>query len=341
MARRMISLLILLLLLSACTNAAPPAESEADPVPTGSDHSLVLPWSAPAEEDAPSYADYFSTRVDYGYDDAQVRGEMLTQGTVIQTEAGDHQVVWEDGVLYLETYPGGGQSGERLGEIGRISSARVVLCDTRWIYLVADGKELLRMDYRGEQRETLFCDESGLMDHLMGDRFILADGKVMYLAAGTPEGGAGYYRLYLPEGRADLLWAYSREELEALCFSLYQGTDALPADDQISAPYPVSNLEWEWSHARPEFYALYSRLLEDPEAFDRYFASGWDQDEIGAHIESEHGTAHRTLHYGNTLTGEHRWLDAAWTMLYGGDESAAWFVRYREQCSQGLLTGAV
>lgn len=315
----------------------PAEESSPAPSQTEEETRLVLPWSVPDGESAPSYEDYFSGRVDYGYDDAEIRGELLVQGTVVHTEAGDYQVVWEGGVLYLDTYPGGGQSGEHLGEIGQIASARVVLCDTRWIYLVADGTQLLRMDYRGEQRETLFSDESGQMDRLMGDRFVLADGKVMYLAAGTPEGGTGYYRLYLPEGRADLLYAYSREETEELCFSVYQGTQELPAECQISAPWPISNHEWEWSHERPEFYRLYSQLLEDPEMLARYFASAWDQDEIESHIESEHSMAHRTLHYGNTLTEEHRWLNATWTMLYGGDESVAWFVRYRERCGQDLL----
>lgn len=337
MAKRLVPILAMLLMLCACTSSAPPVESSDTPPQTESEAPVILPWSVPAEETAPSYADYFSSLVDYGYDDVDVRGEMLTHGVVVHTEEGDYQVVWEDGVIYLDTYPGGGRKGERLGEIGRIPSARVVLCDTRWIYLVADGKELLRMDYHGGQRTILFTDESGLMDHLMGDGFTLADGKVMYLVAGTPGGGAGYYRLYLPEGCADLLYEYSKESLDALCFPIYRGTDALPADYRISAPCPVSNHEFEWSDFRPEFYELYGRLLEDPEAFDRYFSYGWDQDEIESHIESDFSEAHRILHYGNTLTDEHLSLDAAWTMLCGGSESPAWFDEYRHQCSQSSL----
>lgn len=77
---------------------------------------------------------------------------MLTHGVVIHTEEGDFQVVWEDGVIYLGIYPGGRRKGERLGEIGCITSAQVVLCDTRWIYLAADWKELLRMDESGNRR---------------------------------------------------------------------------------------------------------------------------------------------------------------------------------------------
>ena len=337
MKKRLIPALVTLLLLCACTNTAPPAESDEPTPPTESAAPLVLPWSVPPEEAAPSYDEYFASLVDYGYDDVNVRMNMITTFPVVCTEEGDYQVVWEDGVLYLDTYPGGGREGQRLGEIGRISSARVVLYDTRWIYLVVDGKELLRMDYRGERRTVLFTDESGLMDRIMGDNFVLADGKVMYLAAGLPGGGAGYYRLYIPEERADLLYAYSEEELDALCFPVFWGTEARPAAERISAPYPISNHEFEWNNRRPEFYELYGRLLEASEAVERYFSYGWDQAEIESHMEADYRIAHVTLHYGNILTNEHLSLDAAWTMLSGGSETPAWFKRYRQWCGLSPL----
>lgn len=303
-----------LLLLSACdANAvagptpAPGAEQSAlpgvtnspepAPSPEPSFEPAGLPWEVPEAEDAPSYDEYFSQVVDYHYPEPDNGDDpwLVSAGYNIDP----YVLTYEGSDLYVAY-----RNGNLLWKITDRPGLDVFCCDRSWIYAVADGRELIRMDYFGET-ETLFTDEAGLMDV-----YCLADGKVLYFWAGLPEGGAAIYRLYIPEGRADVLYRITREELEQYYYEPpANGWEA--GFSRVSAGYlmggiePVSNFEFAWTTVNREFCELYDSLVLHAEDYPQYFDQGLEGFEITFRIEVDYGVRELTDHYFNAFTGEH------------------------------------
>lgn len=264
--------LALLLLMAACAQSGPAGTPAPTPTPTPTPDQTVtdlappdrLPWDLPAGE--PTYDEYFAKWLDYGYGSDSYyttvpRGWELMNG---------YQAMCEDGVLFVRS----SATGERLWNVAEVENFRVLCCRRDWIYGVQDGTDLVRIDYFGKTRETVFTDSTGLLGQLNGQLWV-ADGKVAYLWAGT-EGGVGLYRMYLPECRADLLRTIPREELEKLYFSGYTGTQKNEEMYHLGDLFPVSNQECVWDRGNGAFYQLYASLLNDPDRRAQYFPDGID-----------------------------------------------------------------
>lgn len=133
----------------------------------------------------------------------------------------------------------------------------VVGCDEQWIYAIENHTELFRIDYYGENRQTLYVDESQRV--ATWDTFSVhpRDGCVLFFTAGYGD-GYGIYRLYLPDMTLDLLYT----------------TETRPF---LYAPY--SNFEITWSENADgtngifeiDYYynCLSGELLERPVYGDR------------------------------------------------------------------------
>ena len=164
----------------------------------------------------------------------------------------------------------------------------IVLADPSWVYAIRNGKELIRMDYWGNNIQRLFYDESGLIsrmnqsdanDPIWGySEFLsdgttirdpiqkwiyLADGRVMCFWAGAENGdGAVLYRLYLSERRVDALFQYTQEELD----SQFLFPDLAELEGQgpfyrVSVARPESNQDVSWSTGNPEFFWMADGLF--------------------------------------------------------------------------------
>ena len=262
--------LALLLMLAACAQSGPAGTPSPTPTPTPTPDQTVtdlappdeLPWDLPAVE--PTYDEYFAKWLDYGYGGDSYyttvpRGWELMNG---------YQARCEDGVLYVRS----SATGERLWNVAELEDFRVLCCRRDWIYGVQDGTDLVRIDYFGKTRETVFTDATGLLGELNGLLW-LGDGKVTYFWAGT-EGGLGLYRMYLPECRADLLRTIPQEELEKLYFSSYTGTRKDDPAWHLGDLFPVSNQECVWTKGNAAFYELYVSLMSD----SQFFPDGIDTD---------------------------------------------------------------
>ena len=287
------------------TNSPEPSEPAVTPSPEPSSEPAGLPWEVP-EEDAPSYEDYFAQVTDYHYPDPDNSAEAWLVSTGYNIDP--YMLVYEEPNLYLSQYYAVWLEERRpdlwLWQIAEISNLKIFCADKTWIYAVVDGRELIRMDYFGGI-ETLFTDEAGLIDV-----YCLADGKVLYFWAGLPEGGAAVYRLYVPEGRADVLYQITPEELEQYYYEP-------PADggemefSRASAGYligviePVSNHEFAWTTMNREFCELYDSLVLHAGDYPQYFDQGLEGFEISFHIEADYGVRELTDHYYNARTGEH------------------------------------
>ena len=309
-----------LLLLSACTpnaaaeptpapdgeQSAPPSVANTpEPTPEPPAASNGLPWEVPEAKDVPSYEDYFAQVIDYHYPGPDVDEDWLVStGYNIDP----YMLVYEEPDLYLSQYYSVWLEERRpdlwLWKIAEISNLKVFCADKTWIYAVVDGKELIRMNYFGET-ETLFTDEAGLIDV-----YCLADGKVLYFWAGLPEGGAAVHRLYIPEGRVDVLYRITREELEQCYYEPpVDGGEkeffSASSGYLMSVIEPVSNFEFAWATANREFWELYDSLVLHAEDYPQYFDQGLEGFDISFRIEVDYGIRQNTDHYYNARTGEH------------------------------------
>jgi len=273
-----------------------------DPEGTGETGRAELPWTVPEEEPAPSYEEYFAQVVDYGHPDGEEC--RVSSGYNIS----GYTLAYEDPALYLERYVGDGK--ERLWKIADIPELSAFSCDQRWIYGIAGGTELFRMDFYGENRETLFTDESGLLGETAERTFFIGDGKVIYFWTGTEDGGGAVCRLYLPEKRADLLYRLTAEELAEYYYTPqteevaehWGGTGKVCL---LGAPGPISNWEFSWSSINGAYLEACDAVAQDPELREKYFTEGVNGVDLVGYIEFELHIKSFTVYYLNAFTGEY------------------------------------
>ena len=343
------ALLALLLLLAACGGPAAespsPAPSEtpaptepvspsepASPAPTESVRP-GLPWTLSSGESL-SCDEYFAQQVTYtleevsngftsgGRDFVPVGVGFTGYGV---TRNGDRLELWNSGME--DTF---------LWTVAEIPGAQPAAGTTRWLYAVVDGRELIRMDYYGENRTTVFTDDTGLLGELMfaegnGGFFLLGE-DLTYFLAGTEDGGVGVYRLYLPEDRTDLLYRYTPAQVEELTFSAYLSGERQEPRIQIGRPIPcfrqgLTTNQWvRWDAKDPEFYVKYAAMLAD---------SGGNTGETEQYIEEKFNAAHATLYYADLgedmlYTMPMSWLDMTGT-THVSPFRGCWFDLYLDQ----------
>lgn len=274
-----------------------------------------LPWDVP-QESAPSYKDYFSQVViPYGYGETD---SAITGGTTLD----GYSVDCVDGVLGVYA----AQTGELLWTVAELPGFQPLLRRPDWIYGVLNGTELIRIDYHGQTRETLFTDATGGLG-LYNDRLWVGDGKVTYFRAGLTEGGLGVYRLYLPDGRTDLIWTMDQDHLETLYFSTYAGTQPLEPMWQMGGIFPVSNYECSWDQANPAFYALYADLLSTPDNYEKYFILNGEELENSYYIQEnivrDFGVMPSVSYYCDGASGSWQVMDYSPASAYVG--RTAWW----------------
>lgn len=346
------ALLALLLLLAACggpaaespspTPSETPASTET-PAPTGPASPAPtesvrpgLPWELSNGESL-SYDEYFAQQVTYTLEEVTcgwVGSKNLMPVGVGFTgygvaRNGDRLELWSTGME--DTF---------LWTVAEIPGAQPAMGTTRWLYAVVDGKELVRMGYYGENRTTVFTDDTGLLGELMfteedgqtvGGFFLLGE-DLTYFLAGTEDGGVGVYRLYLPEDRADLLYRYTPAQVEELTFSAYLRGERQEPRIQIGRPIPcfrqgLTTNQWvRWDAKNPEFYAKYAAMLAD---------SVGNTGETEQYIEEKFNAAHATLYYADLeedmlYTMPMSWLDMTGT-TYVSPFGGCWFDLYLDQ----------
>lgn len=280
---------------------SPPPASEllppaSEPLPTDSGAPDTLPWDPPEEEEASSYEEYFAQIKTYDWTERS-RGLSVN----------GYRLYREDSRLYMMD----SHTDQVLWEIAELDDVVVFSGDDRWVYLVAGGTELIRMDYLGENRETLFTDETGLISRMnqsvynsiperVDDRSLdVMDGKVLYFWAGAEDrDGAALYRLYIPEKRADVVYQYSQEELDA--YLLPDTGDEGGPFYRVSQPYPISNWEVGWYVGNCAFYEIYDAMTVEEFPFEL------PPDERLEWCVRTNGMTDAFAHYQNALTGEHK-----------------------------------
>lgn len=290
-----------------------PLPTDSAPLPTEGGTAAALPWDAPEEGEALSYEEYFAQVKTYEPEDRRwafpIDGYRLHQ---------------EGAYLYMMN----SHTRELLWEVAELNSMEVVSADERWVYLIVGGTELIRMDYLGENRETLFTDETGLISRMNQQNYdnpgevyydlvfdggpphpsvnnrtlAVADRRVLYFWAGAQDGdGAAAYRLYLPERRVDAVFQYSQEELDA--YLLPDTGDGQGPFYRVAQLWPVSNWEFTWYAGNPAFYEVYSTLSDQD--FPDYVPLD-DEYERQAWCELKYGITSAFAHYQNAMTGEHQ-----------------------------------
>ena len=259
--------LLALFLVSLAACHGPGAERpSATPTPRETQQPHTLLWEVPQRETL-SYEEYF----------AQERAYEFSQHLDSAWFYEQYDLKYENGSLYLVDDK---ENGDVLWKICDMENLDVKAVDYEWIYGIVDGEKLIRMDYWGENQETLFEDESGLIStlnrHIPDDPMAvaytirydgteelacvqnpipLADSAVMYFWAGAEDGdGAALYRLYVPDGHTDVMYQYTQKELEQYRFPDCPELEGTGPYYRISAPEEVSNMEVRWSVGNPEFF---------------------------------------------------------------------------------------
>lgn len=288
-----ITTLILLVSLWGCTPSEPPettvpAESTAPTsLPPETTEPNVTepsnyPWEIP-EYPLMSYDAYFSAVRLYGYEEREWSPDYYYYRSSWRNGQNHCSLSFIDGKLNAKNKFNGwyGQIGTDTYDEDDL----IVACNEEWIFLILDGKELIRIDYQGENKETLFVDESGkIAQHEYSTSAYIRDNCVLFFMAGCEE-GYGIYRLYLPEKKLDLL---------------------VTSENSIWLLDPYSNHELSWFIANPEFTALCKRILEDPpEKYQHMLSDGVPNgNAFYTEIARDHDTPWEIDYYYNTLTGE-------------------------------------
>lgn len=242
----------------------------------------VLSWEIPDYPEM-SYEEYFSTVRLYGYEEREWPEDYYYYRSVWRNGENRCELWFQQGKLLA----GSSLDGKyvQVGSETYDDDDLIVACNEEWIFLVLDGTDLIRMDYRGENRETLFVDESGkISEHELSGPAYIRDGCVLFFMAGAGD-DYGIYRLYLPDMTLDLL-VTSKESIWLLD--------------------PYSSHELSWFINNPEFSALCKRILENPpEKYQHMLVNGKPQgNAFYLEIALDHKTPWEIDYYYNTLTGE-------------------------------------
>jgi hypothetical protein len=262
---------------STLPTTLPPETTE--PVVT---ESSILSWKIP---DYPRmrYEEYFSTVHIYGYTPIDEDPQTYYYSSAWNNGTDSCELWFQRGKLLA----GSSLDGKyvQVGSETYDDDDLIVACNEEWIFLVLDGKELIRMDYHGENKETLFVDESGkIAQHEAATAAYIRDNCVLFFMAGC-EDGYGIYRLYLPENKLDLL-VTSKESIWLLD--------------------PYSNHELSWFINNPDFSALCKQILDDPpEKYQHMLIDGKPYgNAFFLEIARDYETPWEIDYYYNTLTGE-------------------------------------
>ena len=272
---------ILLVCLWGCSPTEPP-ETTPSTLPTTLPPETIEPlvtappilsWNIP---DYPrmSYEEYFSTAHIYGYTPIDEDPKTYYYSFAWDNGTDSCELWFQDGKLLA-----GDSIKNRYVEVGTDTYGKddiIATCNEEWVFLVLDSKELIRMDYYGKNKETLFVDEKSTL----GEVYI-RDNCVLFFTAGCEE-GYGIYRLYLPEMKLDLL---------------------VTSESQINLQDPYSSHEVAWYIRNPEFEELYQSILNDPPPpYDEMIASNAPQ--IALNISYDYHIPMELDYYYNSLTGE-------------------------------------
>ncbi len=238
-------------------------ESSAD----NSEMLRQLPWDV-TERDFIPYDEYFSEIREY---EAEV--------IVNRSGTGDeYYPVYENGILSLCR----GFRREKVWDILEIDSYRWVVSDEEWIYGIHDERELFRVDYFGETRETVVVLEN---ESFADTSFWLCDWCTLFFMT---KGDAVYtiYRLYIPENRLDVMYADIPNDAAGVFFCA-----------------PISNVEVSWNTNDPEFFELYDALVQDTNS--EYDPETMGREECIGLIEREYGMASAIRYYYNWADGDY------------------------------------
>ena len=150
------------------------------------------------------------------------------------------------------------------------------MCDEEWIYGIRGGNELVRMDHKGENLQTLFKDTQRTID----ERVFLADGGILFFTANAP-GSSVVYRLFVPGLFLDIM--------------------AQSGGDYLQISQVLSNHEVSWYQPNPRFNAFFDALLEDlPE---KYKPNGRPVDDLENWISCDYRIPKGYRHYASSATG--------------------------------------
>ena len=233
----------------------------------------ILSWEIP---DYPqmSYEEYFSTVRTYGYTPIDEIPQTYYYSSAWNNGTDSCDVWFQDGKLMA-----GDSLTNRHAQVGTETydeNDRIAACNETWIFLILDNKELIRMDYHGENRETLFVDESSAL----GEVYI-RENCTLFFSAGC-EAGCGIYRLYLPEMKLDLL---------------------VTSETKINLQDPYSSHEVAWYIRNPEFEELYQSILNDPPPpYDELIEANTSQ--MALRISNDYHIPMELDYYYNSLTDE-------------------------------------
>lgn len=214
----------------------------------------VLNWELP---DYPqlSYDEYFSETRYYYY---AAQGENPKQQYYWGgwNNGKDKCEVWmEDGKILA----GSSITGKYV-QVGTetYENTRVTCCDEFWIYAIKDRTELFRIDYNGENRQTLYVDETQKIAPFDITYTHVRDNSVLFFVAAAGS-DYGIYRLYLPDMTLDLLYTTESKPFLYEPYSNYEITWSSDVNEVVNNVYEIDYY----------YNCLTGELLERPVYGDR------------------------------------------------------------------------
>lgn len=236
-------------------SAAVQTEPTAEPTePAG----LALPWDVPAVQEALSYGEYFSEVRSYDQEaDIRANTEFFVGEDSL---AGEYSLQQDEEAVRIVPYK---LTKEQwvIGPAADFEGCVWKIATPTQAFGIRDGKEIFSVDYLTGAQQTLYVDETGGLQRLVdsnadGTFMILAEDQVLFCLAGAGE-NLGIYRIYLPNGQADLLY------------------DGIPLDavPELLSDKVYSNQSIGWWQKNSEYYALMEELnTPDSPYLEEYYA---------------------------------------------------------------------
>ena len=231
--------------------------------------AIEVPWEV-AEQVTMSYEEYF----------AQIRPYSLEEGNIISGRSFDgYSVLY--GTDCLQVVKGMNTPVLTVPNVDTTIDWKD--CDSRWIYGVRNGQELVRISYAGGAALPL-CNVAEVFGGGYGiaPNVYLADGAALYFTV-CSENGSAVCRLYLPEMRLDIM--------------------AQTENPELWGAEPVSNHEVTWYEENLEFKKLMRSIEADPP--EQYIVgNGQLVDDLESWVSRDYEIPRGYNHYVNTATGE-------------------------------------